>query len=500
MRLVSFGYGCFLLGTVAGYWGLGRLWPPLQRWLLLLASVLFYGLLQPQFLPLLLGLTALNFFWGKFLARQGPAGDRPQSLRQAFRLWQWQPGYWLGLGIFLNLAVLFGFKYIPFTLENLAWLWPWPGLEQWAIAFQETLIAPLGISFFTFECIAYLVDVYRGAPAAQSLLTFSSYKLFFPKLLSGPITRFHIFAGQGRRTAGLLLDEGVEGLWLIASGAVKKVLIADNLGVFVELCANNLERAGSGDLWLFILAYGLQLYFDFSGYVDLALGSAKLLGFQLPENFDFPYFSTSLAEFWRRWHISLGDWLRNYLYFPLGGSRRGLGRTCANLFVVMFLAGLWHGAAWGYVIWGCLHGLGLGIHRLGQWCARRWLWLERFWASLPGIFGAWLLTQAFVFLSWVPFRLPDGPRAVLVLRHLWRYPGDLQFTQKIYLEGLGLARPGFLVLLGLLLLGMGGTYLVQRQWQLQLNWGLKVALIPLCFYGILIFRPEGNIPYIYFDF
>ncbi|MBV5260682.1 MBOAT family protein [Synechococcus moorigangaii CMS01] len=500
MTLVSFAYGCFLLVTLVGYWGLGRVWPLLRPWLLLGASVVFYGLLQPQFLPLLLGLTVLNFSWGRFLERWGQRGDRPRNhFQEAFRVWHWQRGYCLGVGIFLNLAVLFGFKYVAFTLTNLAWLWPAPWLQQGAIA-TETLIAPVGISFFTFECIAYLVDIYRGAPASTSLLTFSSYKLFFPKLLSGPITRFHYFRGQTQGARGLLLDEGVEGLWLIASGAVKKGLIADNLGVFVALCANNLERAGSGDLWLFVLTYGLQLYFDFSGYVDLALGSARLLGFKLPDNFDFPYFSTSLADFWRRWHMSLGDWLRNYLYFPLGGSRKSLGRTCLNLFVVMLLAGLWHGAAWGYVLWGCLHGFGLGVHRLSVWFTKRWSWLERFWQSVPGLISTWLLTQGFVFLSWIPFRLPTGSQASLLVRHLWQHQGDVQFTQKIYLEGLRLQRADFVGLLLLLLLGMVCAYGVQRQWQLHLNWVVKVALIPLCFYGVWLLAPEGNIPYIYFDF
>lgn len=500
MTLVSFAYGCFLLVTLIVYWGLGKLWPALRQWILLGASLAFYGLLQPQFVPLLLGLTVLNFFWGRLLGRLGQRGDRQRHLREVFRVWHWEPRYWLGLGIFLNLAVLFGFKYVAFTLRNLAVLWPGLGLGQWAIATEENWLAPIGISFFVFECIAYLVDVYRGAPATSALVEFSAYKLFFPKLLSGPITRFHAFTGQTRRTAGLLFDEGVEGLWLIASGAVKKVLIADNLGVFVELCANNLERAGSGDLWLFILAYGLQLYFDFSGYVDLARGSALLLGINLPENFDFPYFSTSLADFWRRWHMSLGDWLRNYLYFPLGGSRRGLGRTCLNLFVVMLLAGLWHGAAWGYVIWGCLHGLGLAIHRLGDICAQRWRSLQGFWVSIPGTLVAWLVTQGFVFLTWVPFRLPTGTQASLLFQHLWQHQGDLQFAQKIYLEGLRLGRPDFVGLLIALFIGMIGAYGVQRQWQLQLNWAVKVLLIPLCFYGVWLLAPEGNVPYIYFDF
>jgi alginate O-acetyltransferase complex protein AlgI len=152
-----------------------------------------------------------------------------------------------------------------------------------------------------------------------------------------------------------------EGLWLIARGAVKKGIFADRLGIFVDLCFGNLQRAGSTDLWLATFAYGLQLYLDFNGYVDIARGSALLFGLVLPENFDFPYFSTNIADFWRRWHMTLGDWLRNYIYFPLGGSRRGLDRTCLNLFIVMLIAGIWHGAALGLCSLGCLSWFSLGV-------------------------------------------------------------------------------------------------------------------------------------------
>ncbi|MGB2924450.1 MAG: MBOAT family O-acyltransferase [Limnothrix sp.] len=500
MKLVSFSYACFLLGTLICYWGVGSIFPTLRVFVLLVASLGFYAFLQPQFLPLLLGLTIVNFIVGRLIGAQVKRGDRLKHKEESFNFWNRQATYLLILGVFLNLFILFGFKYIPFTLENLNLVFDVPWATDVAAVLQETLIAPVGISFFTFECIAYLVDVSRGAPATNSFIRFSSYKLFFPKILSGPISRFHYFANQTKGTPHLFFDQGVEGLWLIASGAFKKVLIADNIGVYVALCVNNLERAGSGDLWLMVIAYGLQLYFDFSGYVDLALGSAKLLGFNLPANFDFPYFSTNLADFWRRWHMSLGEWLRNYLYFPLGGSRRGLLRTCVNLFLVMFLAGIWHGAAWGYVIWGGIHGVGLAIHRLNGAIAARFKFLQQFWASIPGTLFSWGITQTLVFLAWIPFRLPDGQQARLLLNHFWQHQGDIQFGTKIYLEGLNMGRSYFVFLLGLLGIGMGLAYLVQRRWQLNLNWALKLAFVPLCFYAVWIFAPEGNVPYIYFDF
>ncbi|AFY38097.1 membrane bound O-acyl transferase MBOAT family protein [[Leptolyngbya] sp. PCC 7376] len=500
MKLVSFSYACFLLGTLICYWGLGTLLPTLRVWILLIASLGFYALLQPQFLPLLLGLTTVNYIVGRLIYAQLRQSERLKKSGRSPSFWNRQALYLLILGVFLNLFILFGFKYVPFTLENLNTFLDMPWATDVAMVLEENLIAPVGISFFTFECISYLVDVYRGAPATLSFSHFSSYKLFFPKILSGPISRFHYFDNQTKGKPHLFFDQGVEGLWLIASGAFKKVLIADNLGVYVELCVNNLDRAGSGDLWLFVIAYGLQLYFDFSGYVDLAMGSAKLLGFNLPVNFDFPYFSTSLADFWRRWHMSLGEWLRNYLYFPLGGSRQGLMRTCFNLFLVMFLAGIWHGAAWGYVLWGCIHGAGLAIHRLGDAIARKFSLIKRFWESIPGTVLAWGITQILVFMAWIPFRLPDGQQANLLLSHFWKHQGDIQFGQKIYFEGLNMGRSYFVLLLGLISIGMGLAYLIQRRWQLNLNWALKLAFVPLCFYVVWIFAPEGNVPYIYFDF
>ena len=171
----------------------------------------------------------------------------------------------------------------------------------------------MGLSFFCFELIAYLVDVYRGAPAATSLLEFTAYKLFFAKLISGPITRYHHLNNQFKNLKFPLPEQMADGLWLLGRGAIKKGIFADNLGILVDLSFSNLQRAGSGDLWLATLAYGLQLYLDFSGYVDLARGTALLLGLSLPINFDAPYFTPSIAEFWRRWHMTLGDWLRNYL-------------------------------------------------------------------------------------------------------------------------------------------------------------------------------------------
>jgi alginate O-acetyltransferase complex protein AlgI len=234
--------------------------------------------------------------------------------------------------------------------------------------------------------------------------------------------------------------------------------------------------------------------------VDLARGSAILLGFNLPPNFDQPYFTTSLAEFWRRWHMSLGDWLRNYLYFPLGGSRQGLARTCLNLVIVMLLAGLWHGAAWGFVVWGGIHGVGLAIHRIVDTQSARSDGLMRFWASIPGVITGWAFTQLTVFLSWIFFRLPNLNDAGLAVRKLWGVPTDPQFFQKIYVETLKVYPHQIAGMLAAIGVGMGLSYLCQRGLKLQLNWFLRLLLVPICLYAVWILAPEGAARYIYFDF
>ncbi|MBW4420308.1 MAG: MBOAT family protein [Myxacorys californica WJT36-NPBG1] len=496
MQFLSPLYGVFLLCVIGIFWSVRQPW--LRSWLLFLSSLIFYSSLQAQFIPLLLVATLINFVLGRALG--APANWRNDDWQFAQADWNKKRFKLLWIGIFLNILLLLGFKYVPFILGTIAPFWDGDALQQSANWTDIHLIAPLGLSFFTFECIAYLVDVYRGAPAAQNFLSFSAYKLFFAKLISGPIVRYHPFNSQLETVKSLQVAQVTEGLWLIASGAVKKGLIADRLNVLVNLSFDNVQRAGSADLWLVTFAYGLQLYLDFSGYVDVARGSALLLGIELPENFDFPYLTTSIADFWRRWHMTLGEWLRNYLYFPLGGSRQGLIRTCINLVLVMLIAGIWHGAAWGFVVWGGLHGLALAVHRLTEAVSKWSGWLERFWQSLPGILLAWVLTQTMVFGSWIFFRLPNVQEAWFVVQRLWGQTADIQFAQKVYGEAIGLTFPQIAIALGAIALGMLIAYIFQRGLKVQLTWHLKLLLIPVCLYAVWQLAPEGGSRYIYFDF
>ncbi|OUL37102.1 membrane-bound O-acyltransferase family protein [Nostoc sp. T09] len=499
MNFISIFYGLFLLSVLGIYWSLSE--QKLRLWTLLIASLIFYGSLNVQYIPLLLALTFINFRLGLEIAKNTSSGKNSldgqiynEELLFSQADWNLRRLKLLWLGVILNVLLLLGFKYLPLLLNA---VFPLPTTSQ-ETAFK--FIAPLGISFFTFECISYLIDVYRGAPATSQFLKFAAYKLFFAKLISGPITRYHNLATQINTLQFPSPNQAAEGLWLIARGAVKKGILADHLGIFVDLCFGNLQRAGSTDLWLATFAYGLQLYLDFNGYVDIARGSALLFGFVLPENFDFPYFSTSIAEFWRRWHMTLGDWLRNYIYFPLGGSRRGLTRTCWNLMIVMIIAGIWHGSAWGFIVWGAYHGLALIVHRLTDALSDRHENLEHFWQKPLGIFLAWLFTQLMVFTSWIWFRLPNLQDSALVFRHLLGYPADIQFAQKVYVEALNISQSqlaGRLVFLAML---MTFAYAFKSRLKVEFNWPVKLVFVPLCFYAVWLLAPEGSLPYIYFDF
>lgn len=481
MDFLSLQYAAFLLTLAIIYW----LIPQLQARLLVLlfASLLFYSLLQLQFVALLIASTGINFWLGLQLKKSS----------KQFKPWL------LGVGVGLNLSLLLFFKYMPFASSTIANLTGWQAGNDIATWATQNIIAPISISFFSFEMISYQVDIFRGAPPAKEFLNFAVYKTFFPKLLSGPIVRYQEFVPQLVSRSHPKAEDMMDGLWLIACGAFKKGVIADNLGQLVDLSLGNVERAGSGDLWLALCGFALQIYFDFSGYIDVAKGSALILGFKLPENFDFPYFAASISEFWRRWHMTLGDWLRDYVYIPLGGSRRGLVMTCLNLVFVMLIAGIWHGANWGFVIWGVWHGLLLAGHRVFMSINVRFDALLAFWKTLAGQILAIAITQAVVLVSWIPFRLPKLADMQLMLQRLFGKAADPQFGLKIYVESLGLTSGQIALLMGGLVVAMLVVYLCDRaKW--RLSFPVKLMLVPLCLYLVAILGPQRTLPFIYFDF
>ncbi len=509
MAFVSLSYALFLLIVLLLYWICEQ--ERLRLIVLLGASVVFFATqakgAMAVYLPLFIASTLVNFYFGRALDQKviqpEHAGDKDlsnEAWQSAQVLWNEKRRWYLIAGIVLNVVVLFGFKYVPFVLNSLGELLQQPGLLASAEAVSSSLIVPLGISYFTFESIAYLVDVYRGTPATPSLLRFTTYKLFFAKLVSGPITRYHSLSPQWRDRVFPTPEQITDALWLIARGAAKKAILADQLGVIVRLGFGNLERAGSLDIWMLTLGYGLQLYLDFSGYVDIARGSAKLLGLELPENFNSPYFSTSIADFWRRWHMTLGDWLRNYLYFPLGGSRKSLQRTCINLMIIMVIAGIWHDASWGFVVWGAIHGAALVVHRLTAELGKQRPALAAWWESTPGLVSAWGITQILVFFSWLFFALPEVSQAWMALMHLFGHSADAQFAQKVYGEVTGLSRGQIGLLLTMISGAMAALYGIKRSIKVDLNWPIKLSLVPLLLYGVWQLGQEGATPYIYFNF
>lgn len=337
----------FLLVLFVAHWAIVR-YRLARNLLLLLASAFFYMSWSPVFILLVLFTTGVDY-----LAALRIHASQDRRVRNAF----------LALSLGANLSLLGYFKYAGFFLENVRTLAEAAGLSGAVPVLQ--LVLPAGISFYTFEAMSYTIDVWRGhLVPRRSLIDYGMFILFFPKLVAGPILRGSEFLPQMDEEPRLWKKQGDEALARIALGLVKKLVLADVLAVhLVDQPFANPEPFSSLECLIAVYAYAFQIYLDFSAYSDIAIGCARLFGFHVPENFRAPYQSTSLTEFWRRWHISLSSWLRDYLYLPLGGNRRGKLRTYVNLAVTMLLGGLWHGASWSFVAWGAMHGVGLAIER-----------------------------------------------------------------------------------------------------------------------------------------
>jgi alginate O-acetyltransferase complex protein AlgI len=354
---------------------------------LVAASLIFYAYWDVRFVLLIVLSAAFNYCWALLL-------DRPRLHSR----------FWLALGIGVNLAVLGYFKYTNFLLENLSRTGLLTGMK-WDI------ILPLGISFFTFVQVAYLVDRYRGAARPGGPLEYATFATFFPQLIAGPIVRQQeiVPCYRGLRLCAMSYRNLGIGLGLIALGLFKKVIIADTLSPWVDDAFDTTDKLTFLEAWAAALTYALQIYFDFSAYSDLAIGVAKLFNVDLPINFRSPYKATSEIDFWRRWHVSLSRFLRDYLYIPLGGNRRGVGRQYANLLATMLLAGLWHGAAWTFVLWGGLHGAYLSVNHMIRRLSKRLA------VQVPPWLG-WAATFTCVNVAWVFFRAQSVGRAVDIVR------------------------------------------------------------------------------------
>ena len=361
----------------------------LAMFILIIASLVFYSWWKPIYLLVLLGSVFFNYLFGLLLIRY-----RSKAL--------------LAMGIAGNVLLLGYFKYLGFLIETLRTF----GTPLHPVA----IILPLGISFFMFTQIAYLIDVYRGATRERNVLHYLLFVTFFPNLLAGPIAHHANLSPQLKNPPRKIISRNLAvGLTVLSIGLFKKVILADSVGAYANLIFNATASGTSplfADAWIGAIAYSFQLYFDFSGYTDMAIGIAQMMGVRLPLNFNAPYRSGSIREFWRRWHITLSRFLMENLYIPLGGSRRGEVRTLLNLFLTMLIAGVWHGAGWTFIVWGAWHGIWLALHRVWLKAAVfRWL---RPVASVVRLFAV-PLTFLMLTIGWVFFRAADLSTALSLL-------------------------------------------------------------------------------------
>ncbi|MSU61421.1 MAG: MBOAT family protein [Pedosphaera sp.] len=437
--------------------------------LVVTASYLFYGWWDWRFLTLLAFSSVVDFLLGLAIERAGAPGRR-KSL--------------LCLSVTANLGLLGFFKYYDFFVNSLA-----ESLQSLNLPINlRTLgiILPVGISFYTFQSLSYTIDVYRREiPATRKLIDFLAFVSFFPQLVAGPIERARHLLPQFERTLPISRDMMEHGISLILLGLFKKVVLADNLAPLVDLVYGN--DPGSGPLVVLgTVAFALQIYGDFSGYSDIARGTAWMLGFDLMLNFNAPYSATSIQAFWRRWHISLSTWLRDYLYVSLGGNRRGAARTGANLMLTMVLGGLWHGAAWHYVLWGAWHGIALVIERaLGLGASR---------TSLTGRLFGWVATMLVVLYGWLLFRAHSIEQITAMTRSLGNFSVPLWFGS-----------------FAINLLMFGGPLLLLEVWRARnpdpaSTPPIRCSTVPkrliqgAMLIAILLYWEQEKTPFIYFQF
>jgi alginate O-acetyltransferase complex protein AlgI len=475
----SLDFVVFFLVTLAVYWTLPHRW---QNWWLLVTSYLFYGYVHPWFLTLILLSTSIDY-WAALRMEDDPAHRKR----------------YLWVSIASNMGMLGFFKYFNFFAANVSQVLATMGLALSPPVL--TVLLPVGISFFTFQALSYTVDVYRGnLQARRSFVDVATFVALFPQLVAGPIERASHLLPQVERARRFSVDAARTGLLLIAWGYFKKLVIADTVGITANKVFS-LDAPSFYLLWAGVFAFGLQIYADFSAYSDIARGTARWLGFDLMLNFDQPYFARGPRDFWARWHISLSTWFRDYVYVPLGGSRRGFTRELGNIMLTFLLSGLWHGASWNYVFWGAYHGLLL----VGSRVATRFL-------PKPGpvlaqglvplrIAGTFLL----VHVGWLMFRETDTQ---MLLRHLSLTPWgssalDRQAGASLVLMLLPFAAP----------LYVQGAWVEWRRRRRdpiaqgpqrpapRLAWlACQGVLVGLLFAGMLLFRSRTSLDFIYFQF
>jgi alginate O-acetyltransferase complex protein AlgI len=474
MHFCSLQYLLFFALVFGTYWLLP--WNRARVWLLLAASFYFYASWNHWLACIVCATTLMDY-----LIARGMDAAESRRVRRVL----------LVFSLVMNLGLLCYFKYVNFFLESLQ-----AALAAAGMSAQFRLldvILPIGISFYTFEAINYTIDVYRRKIRAErSLGHFMLFILFFPHLIAGPIVRAADFLPQIRRRKRSDWQRVNLGVQFLLMGLFKKLAIADQMAQFVDPVFADPGGYKSSAVWMAVLAYAAQIYCDFSGYTDLALGCAHLLGFHLTKNFNMPYIAVNVSEFWRRWHMSLSSWLRDYLFIPLGGSRGTEWQTCRNLLLTMALGGLWHGASWHFVVWGVYHGVLLGLHRAFRaWAGERPA-VENCLASVPGITSRIGLTFVAVLCGWVLFRAQSVAAALAILGRM--------FAPAV---GKGSPLPGISLWVLLTVMAVAHAVGSQGAWR---RWTARLPAPVLgCGYAValnfaLLLAPDAGQTFIYFQF
>lgn len=435
------------------------------------ASLIFYGWGGPRYLLLVLLTALLCYAAGLCL---DAAGERTALKKLS-----------VGVFVLITLGILGYFKYYNFFAATAGRL---AGKELFPL---RDIVLPLGISFYTFQAISYVVDVYRGkSPAQKNLFHMALYLFLFPQILSGPIIKYHQVAGQ-LTNRNETISMQFYGIKRFVYGLAKKVLLANTFGQSVDyIMGVPSGQMGTLTAWLAVILYTLQIYYDYSGYSDMAIGLGRIFGFYYEENFNYPYLSSSITEFWRRWHISLSTWFRDYLYIPLGGNRKGLGRTCVNLFIVFLATGLWHGASMTFIIWGIYHGIFILSERL---------WLKKVLDRNPVKFLNHLYAMVVVVFGWLLFRAPSMTYAIDLAKAMIR-PSKGLWNAGLFANNKIL----FLAVLGILLCGPVQALFPRFRNHIfdeeNVSYGDIAVMIVLLFLSTMVVVSSTYTAFIYFQF
>ena len=399
------------------------------------------------------------------------------------KLWKRRLCLWMSIG--MSLSILGFFKYANF------FLWNWNQMVEGN--FQPLdIILPVGISFYTFQSISYIVDVYKGRVSpTETWIEYLFFLSYFPALVAGPIVRADYFLPQIRNRDHASRQEMAAGLWLIILGLVKKAVVADYIAQYNDLIFASPTGYSGLESLMGVVGYVVQIYCDFSGYSDMAIGISAIMGFRLTRNFNFPYKSRNLTDFWRRWHISLSTWLRDYVYIPLGGNRRGTLRTYVNNFLTMLVGGLWHGAAWKFVIWGGMHGVGLIVHKALR------PWLVKIPDTWPVKAASWTLTMAYVSFLFIFFRAASFEDAWLIIRNIF---GNFDIA---YLAPFVRVRYVWLIFVAMIIAvhSLPTRWInAAGDWFVRAPFGAKLAVFIVAVQLVVQFMSEDVMPFIYFQF